>query len=57
MRDAFKAVARNVYGSLFKKVVGHMDRSIHWEDYIGGIKNEFSEMANNSLYYNRNNFV
>jgi len=52
VRDAFKAVARNVYGSLYKKVVGHMDRSIHWEDYIGGIKNEFSEMANNSLYYN-----
>jgi hypothetical protein len=29
-----------------------MDRSIRWEDYIGGIKNEFSEMANNALYYN-----
>jgi transitional endoplasmic reticulum ATPase len=52
VRDALKAVARNVHGSLFKKVVGHMDRGIHWEDYIGGIKNEFSEMANNALYYN-----
>ncbi len=52
VRDALKAVARNVHGSLFKKVVGHMDRGIHWEDYIGGIKNEFSEMSNNALYYN-----
>jgi SpoVK/Ycf46/Vps4 family AAA+-type ATPase len=52
VRDALKAVARNVHGALYKKVVGHMDRGIHWEDYIGGIKNEFSEMANNALYYN-----
>jgi len=52
VRDALKSVARNVHGSLYKKVVGHMDRGIHWEDYIGGIKNEFSEMANNALYYN-----
>jgi SpoVK/Ycf46/Vps4 family AAA+-type ATPase len=52
VRDALKAVARNVHGSLYKKLVGHMDRSIRWEDYIGGIKNEFSEMANNALYYN-----
>ena len=29
-----------------------MDRSVRWEDYIGGIKNEFSEMANNALFYN-----
>jgi len=52
VRDALKAVARNVHGSLYKKVVGHLDRGIHWEDYIGVIKNEFSEMANNALYYN-----
>ena len=52
VRDALQAVARNVHGSLYKKVVGHMDRSIRWEDYIGVIKNEFSEMANNALYYN-----
>ncbi|MFA7536717.1 MAG: AAA family ATPase [Desulfuromonadales bacterium] len=52
VRDALKSVARNVYGSLYNKVVGQMDRGIHWEDYIGGIKNEFSEMANNSLFYN-----
>ncbi|PLX86610.1 MAG: AAA family ATPase [Desulfuromonas sp.] len=51
VRDALKEVARNVYGSLFKDVVGHMDRGVRWEDYIGGIKNEFSEMVNNSLYY------
>jgi SpoVK/Ycf46/Vps4 family AAA+-type ATPase len=52
VRDALKAVARNVYGTLYNKVVGQMDRGIHWEEYIGGIKNEFSEMANNALYYN-----
>ena len=52
VRDALKSVARNVYGALYNKVVGQMDRSIRWEDYIGGIKNEFSEMANNSLFYN-----
>ena len=52
VRDALQAVARNVYGSLYKKLVGQMDRGVHWEDYIGAIKNEFSEMANNALYYN-----
>lgn len=52
VRDALKAVARNVYGSLYNKIVGQMDRSVPWKDYIGSIKNEFSEMANNSLYYN-----
>ncbi len=52
VRDALKSVARNVYGSLYNKVVGQLDRGIRWEDYIGGIKNEFSEMANNSLFYN-----
>jgi len=52
VRDAFKAVAKNVYGALYKKVVGHLDRGIRWDDYIGAIKNEFSEMANNALYYN-----
>ena len=52
MRNAFKAVARNVYGSLYKKVVGQMERNVRWNEYIGGIKNEFSEMANNALFYN-----
>lgn len=54
VRDALKAVARNVHGSLYNKVVEHMDRSVKWSEYIGTIKNEFSEMANNSLYYNVN---
>ncbi|ORJ59797.1 AAA family ATPase [Geothermobacter hydrogeniphilus] len=54
VRDALKAVARNVHGSLYNKLVGHMDRSVQWSEYIGTIKNEFSEMANNSLYYNVN---
>ncbi|GAB4172900.1 MAG: hypothetical protein Tsb0017_05140 [Geothermobacteraceae bacterium] len=52
VRDALKAVARNVYGSLYAKVVGKLDRQVHWSEYIGQIKNEFSEMANNALYYN-----
>jgi SpoVK/Ycf46/Vps4 family AAA+-type ATPase len=52
VRDALKAVARNVHGSLYKRVVGHLDRKVRWEEYIGAIKNEFSEMANNALYYN-----
>lgn len=54
VRDAFKAVARNVHGSLYNKVVGELDRSVDWQEYIGSIKNEFSEMANNSLFYNIN---
>ena len=40
-----------VITSLYKKLVGQMDRGIRWEDYIGGIKNEFSEMANNSYNF------
>lgn len=54
VRDAFKAVARNVHGSLYNKVVGELDRGVDWSEYIGSIKNEFSEMANNSLFYNIN---
>jgi SpoVK/Ycf46/Vps4 family AAA+-type ATPase len=54
IRDALKAVARNVHGALYKKVVGELDRSIDWKDYVGNIKNEFSEMANNALFYNIN---
>lgn len=54
IRDALKAVARNAHGSLYNKVVGELDRSIDWKEYIGGIKNEFSEMANNALFYNIN---
>jgi len=54
VRDALKAVARNVHGSLYNKVVGQMDRGVNWAEYVGGIKNEFSEMANNALYYNVN---
>lgn len=54
VRDALKAVARNVHGSIYNKVVGNMDRGIAWKDYIGNIKNEFSEMANNALFYNIN---
>ncbi|MBI2353672.1 MAG: AAA family ATPase [Deltaproteobacteria bacterium] len=54
IRDALKAVARNAHGSLYNKVVGELDRSINWKEYIGNIKNEFSEMANNALFYNIN---
>lgn len=54
IRDALKAVARNAHGSLYNKVVGELDRSVNWKEYIGTIKNEFSEMANNALFYNIN---
>ena len=54
VRDAFKAVARNVHGALYNKIVGELDRGVDWAEYIGSIKNEFSEMANNSLFYNIN---
>lgn len=54
IRDALKSVARNAHGSLYNKVVGRLDRSIDWKEYIGAIKNEFSEMANNALFYNIN---
>ena len=54
IRDALKAVARNAHGSLYSKVVGELDRGVNWKEYIGTIKNEFSEMANNALFYNIN---
>lgn len=54
VRDALKSVARNVHGSIYNKVVAQMDRSVAWKEYIGGIKNEFSEMANNALFYKIN---
>lgn len=54
VRDALKTVARNVHGSIYNKVASQMDRSVGWKEYIGGIKNEFSEMANNALFYNIN---
>jgi SpoVK/Ycf46/Vps4 family AAA+-type ATPase len=51
VRKAFELVAQNSYGDLYKKVVGRMDRDIKWEAYVGSIKDIFSEMANNCLYY------
>lgn len=54
VRDALKTVARNVHGSIYNKVVNQMERNVAWREYIGAIKNEFSEMANNALFYNIN---
>jgi SpoVK/Ycf46/Vps4 family AAA+-type ATPase len=51
VRKAFELVAKNSYGDLFEKIVDQMDRSILWEEYIGKIKDMFSEMANNCLFY------
>ena len=51
VRQAFELVARNSYGDLFNRVVDRMDRKVIWESYVGGIKNTFSEMINNCLYY------
>ena len=52
VRKAFELVAQNSYGDLYKKVVSRMDRDIKWEAYVGSIKDIFSEMTNNCLYYN-----
>jgi len=51
VRRAFELVATNSYGDLFSKVVDRMDRHLKWDEYIGGVKDVFSEMANNCLSY------
>jgi transitional endoplasmic reticulum ATPase len=51
VRQAFELVAQNSYGDLYKKVVNRMDRDVKWEAYVGGIKDTFSEMTNNCLFY------
>jgi transitional endoplasmic reticulum ATPase len=51
VRQAFELVAQNSYGDLYKKVINRMDRKVKWEEYVGGIKDTFSEMANNCLFY------
>lgn len=51
VRRAFELVAQNSYGDLYQRIVDRMDRNVKWEDYIGGIKDIFSEMTNNCLFY------
>ena len=51
VRQAFELVAQNSYGNLYKKAVDHMDRQVKWDEYAGDIKNSFSEMINNCLFY------
>jgi SpoVK/Ycf46/Vps4 family AAA+-type ATPase len=51
VRQAFELVAQNSYGDLYKKVIDRMDRKVKWEQYVGAIKDTFSEMTNNCLYY------
>lgn len=51
VRRAFELVARNAFGDLFEKVVDRMDRNVPWDEYVGSVKDVFSEMANNCLYY------
>lgn len=51
VRQAFELVAQNSYGDLYKKVIDRMDRHVKWESYVGSIKDTFSEMTNNCLYY------
>jgi energy-coupling factor transporter ATP-binding protein EcfA2 len=51
VRSAFQLVAKNVYGELYGKVVDRMDRMVQWDEYVGGIKDKFSEMANNCFSY------
>ncbi len=52
VRQAFELVAKNAFGDLFAKVVDRMDRNAHWDEYVGEVKDMFSEMANNCLHYN-----
>ncbi|MBI5017096.1 MAG: AAA family ATPase [Deltaproteobacteria bacterium] len=51
VRTAFEQVARNAFGDLFQRTVGRMDRHVRWEEYVGAVKDQFSEMANNCLRY------
>ncbi|MCP4024569.1 MAG: AAA family ATPase, partial [Desulfobacteraceae bacterium] len=51
VRSAFQLVAKNVYGELYSKVVDRMDRDVQWDEYVGNIKDKFSEMANNCFNY------
>jgi energy-coupling factor transporter ATP-binding protein EcfA2 len=51
VRNAFQLVAKNVYGELYGKVVDRMDRNVGWDEYVGDIKDKFSEMANNCFSY------
>ncbi len=51
VRQAFELVARNSHGDLFGKIVDRMDRHLKWDEYVGGVKDVFSEMANNCLSY------
>ena len=51
VRQAFELVAKNSYGDLFGKVVDRMDRHVKWDEYVGSVKDTFSEMTNNCLYY------
>ncbi len=51
IRSAFQLVAKNVYGELYNKVVDRMERNVKWEEYVGDIKDKFSEMANNCFNY------
>ncbi len=51
VRQAFELVAQTSYGDLYKKVIDRMDRHVKWEEYVGSIKDTFSEMTNNCLYY------
>ncbi len=54
VRNAFEMVAKNAFGDLYKKVVNRIDRTAHWDEYVGEIKDVFSEMANNCLRYHVN---
>ncbi len=51
VRSAFELVAKNVYGELYSKVVDRMERNVAWDEYVGAIKDKFSEMANNCFNY------
>ncbi len=51
VRKAFELVAKNSYGDLFGKVVDRLERDVKWDEYVGSVKDVFSEMANNCMFY------
>ena len=52
LRKAFENVARNLHEDLFNKIVKSPPRNLKWEDYKGGVKDDFSSQIRAGLHYN-----
>ncbi len=53
VREAFVNVARNLFPSMFKRTYNRLNRGVPWEDYVGGVKEEFQRLANQCLLHSR----